>query len=195
LVELLVVIAIICVLIALLFPVVRGAYVSAKTTVCLHDMMQIGMGFNTFFIESGGKFPGNYYGSKPTWYCEVWQNISLTPQTGSIFPYVNDEKVYVCPLDVYGNGRLSYSSPTILRDKPVGAILNRSTAVLLVHEDAMMHIANGHEEGGFSNIDKGSTIHKGKVTVVYVDNHAELIWQEHDFFAKHIYIAPFGQND
>jgi prepilin-type processing-associated H-X9-DG protein len=191
-----VVIAIIMLLVALILPLMKSARIYAQTAVCLSNMHQIGLCFQSYVMENRGALPSNYFGPLPTWYCEVYEDIMRTPQTGSLWPYVEEYRVYVCPLDkTKGNGRLSYSSPAILAIKPYGHIEQPATAIFLVHEAAEQFINNGHREGGFCNIDKGSTVHGGKVTILYGDWHANPVWLDKAFYAKDIYIAPFGWNN
>ncbi|MFC1582642.1 type II secretion system protein [Planctomycetota bacterium] len=194
LVELLVVIAVIMLLVALILPVMTSVRIQAKTAVCLSNMRQVGLGVQAYTLDNRGHLPGNYFVPLPTWYCWTYEDIMQTPQTGSVFPYVNNYKVYVCPLDIKGNGRLSYSSPTILGNKPYGQLKEPAEAIFLIHEAAEQFINNGHREGGFANIDKGSTVHAGKVTLLYCDWHAVTWWQKKDFYAKDIYIEPYGWN-
>jgi prepilin-type N-terminal cleavage/methylation domain-containing protein len=195
LVELLVVIAIIMLLVALILPLMRSARVYAQTAVCLSNMHQLGLCFQSYVMENHGCMPGNYFGPIPTWYCEVWQDINKTPQTGTLWPYVEEYRVYVCPLDKKGNGRLTYSSPTILRNKPYGHIEQPATAIFLVHEMAEEYIATLSKEGGYSGADRASTLHAGKVTVLYGDYHACTEWHDKAFRGWDLFIAPFGWND
>jgi prepilin-type N-terminal cleavage/methylation domain-containing protein/prepilin-type processing-associated H-X9-DG protein len=195
LVELLVVIAIIMLLVALILPLMRSARIYAQTAVCLSNEHQIGLCFQSYVMENRGFMPSNYFGPIPTWYCAVYEDIAQTPQTGTLWPYVEEYRVYVCPLDKKGNGRLSYSSPSFLRNKPYGHVEKPAEAIFLVHESADMYINNGHREGGFSGADKASTLHAGKVTVLFADWHACTQWYDKDFQAWDIYIAPFGWND
>ncbi|MFC1582428.1 prepilin-type N-terminal cleavage/methylation domain-containing protein [Planctomycetota bacterium] len=195
LVELLVVIAIIMLLVALLMPIITSVRIRAKTAVCISNLRQIGVGLQAFTGDHKGQLPGNYFGPIPTWYCEVYENILKTPQTGSIFPYVLEVKVYLCPLDRSGNGRLSYSSPTVLRNKPYGQLEKPAEVMYLLHESAEYHMNNGHLEGGFSNTDKPSTVHGGEGTVLYCDWHASVRTFLPSFMAKNILAEPYGWND
>ncbi|MFC1582430.1 type II secretion system protein [Planctomycetota bacterium] len=195
LIELLVVIAIIMLLVALLMPIVTSVRIRAKTAVCISNLRQLGVGLQVFTGDNKGQLPGNYYGPLPTWYCEVHENIILTPQTGSIFPYVLEAKVYLCPLDQSGNGRLSYSSPTVLRNKPYGQLEDPEKVLYMVHESAKLNMNNGHLEGGFANTDKPSRVHGGESAVLYCDWHASVKKFDPAFSARNILAEPYGWNE
>lgn len=55
--EMLVVLVIILVLLALLFPFVRGVRERARSANCVQNLKQIGIGLNAFIAENNGRFP------------------------------------------------------------------------------------------------------------------------------------------
>jgi prepilin-type N-terminal cleavage/methylation domain-containing protein len=90
LIELLVVIAIIAVLAAILFPVFAAARASARRTVCISNLRQIGLGLHMYYQD---------YDSLPYY---------LSNTNAS---YVKDPRVFLCPSDTKdgqypGNPRL-----------------------------------------------------------------------------------------
>jgi prepilin-type N-terminal cleavage/methylation domain-containing protein len=117
LIELLVVIAIIAILAAILFPVFARAREKANATTCLSNMNQLGKGFTMYIGDWTENFPksgeGNRAAGQP--YTAHWVTagngpacppeqrynsyckLIAIPNTGSIFPYVKDARVYVCP--------------------------------------------------------------------------------------------------
>jgi prepilin-type N-terminal cleavage/methylation domain-containing protein/prepilin-type processing-associated H-X9-DG protein len=89
LIELLVVIAIIAILAAILFPVFARARENARKNSCLSNLKQLGNGMMMYVQDYDECFPGYF----PAW---------PTPGPGSswwegIYPYVKNDKVYVCP--------------------------------------------------------------------------------------------------
>jgi prepilin-type N-terminal cleavage/methylation domain-containing protein len=96
LVELLVVIAIICLLIALLLPVITRMRSWAKRAVCISNLRQIGTATGAYAFDNDRRFPGVYWWqagpnrSYPQWY----SNDDLS----ALYPDYTDElKVFVCP--------------------------------------------------------------------------------------------------
>src|SRR5947209_20532079 len=90
LIELLVVIAIIAVLAAILFPVFAAARGSARRTVCISNLRQIGLGLHMYYQD---------YDSLPYYLSYVNQS------------YVKEPRVFLCPSDTQdgqypGNPRL-----------------------------------------------------------------------------------------
>jgi prepilin-type N-terminal cleavage/methylation domain-containing protein/prepilin-type processing-associated H-X9-DG protein len=97
LIELLVVIAIIAILAAILFPVFAQAREKARSTMCLSNTKQVGLGFMMYFQDydeqgpigyaSGIAWPNNYCGHNPALRC-WWESIT---------PYIKNEGVFTCP--------------------------------------------------------------------------------------------------
>lgn len=92
LIELLVVISIIALLIALLLPALSAARTTARTAVCLSNIRQLGITFNTYALDSEGYFPRRVWKDIPgvdtgyTWPAELWAR-----------GYVKDLRTYSCP--------------------------------------------------------------------------------------------------
>ena len=121
LIELLVVIAIIAVLAAILFPVFARARESARRTNCISNMRQLGMAIQEYVQDYDELLPaatdgGNGAGLDGGWiYYSVFP-ANPTPKAydvtrGSIFPYVKNAQIYICPTD--GQGRASGNSYAI----------------------------------------------------------------------------------
>lgn len=62
LIELLVVIAIIAILAAMLLPALRGARYAARTSACINNHRQIGMGLMLYASDFNGRFPARFPG-------------------------------------------------------------------------------------------------------------------------------------
>jgi prepilin-type N-terminal cleavage/methylation domain-containing protein len=115
LIELLVVIGIISILAALLLPALSGAKERARTTQCLSNLHQIGVGMTICADDSNGLYPesGDLI---------LWDHTDPTTLNYSwlqqIIPYTNNTNVYHCPADrraffSYFNGvRAAYVAST-----------------------------------------------------------------------------------
>jgi len=133
LVELLVVIGIIALLIAILFPALRRAKESANAAQCSSNLRQLMMGFLMFANEHKGHLPGNYWDAQaqqPDPEKRDWllgdnpgqgnpvQQLADGPEKGTIYKYVNNKAVYLCPSTVedsmnagFGsNGKFDYAA-------------------------------------------------------------------------------------
>jgi prepilin-type N-terminal cleavage/methylation domain-containing protein/prepilin-type processing-associated H-X9-DG protein len=150
LIEVLVVVAIIALLVAILLPSLNKAREISRMTVCKSNLRQVILGMGLYSQEmrtlpaTQSTFYLSYvWNSLPTWPClpgYTWEgaksgggypygdsdhsrNIGFVrdvPTTGTIYKYVRQEDVYLCPSDKPGapensvtggggNGRLSYS--------------------------------------------------------------------------------------
>jgi len=111
LLELLVVIAIIGILAALLLPALARAKETAKRVGCLNNQKQLGLGWEMYSGDFGGRMAVNDVEvssgiARSTSNSWVTGNaaVDIDPATitsGSLFPYVKNPDVYKCPAD-YG---------------------------------------------------------------------------------------------
>lgn len=104
LIELLVVISIIGVLLAILLPALAGARAAAKQTDCLSDMRQLALAVNIYANDYKEIFPLPNWGpvaTVPGWLYGPGVNTSNCTsddrKTGSMWSYLEHEKVYRCP--------------------------------------------------------------------------------------------------
>jgi len=82
LVELLVVIGIIAILIGILVPTLNKARKSAKTTVCLSNLRQVGTAWNMYLTDAKGHLP--YYIWSRAHVPDSWENTHSADQVDSI---------------------------------------------------------------------------------------------------------------
>ena len=190
LVELLVVISIIALLIALLLPALRHAKEIVRDMMCKQNLHQIGMGFVTFAEEHNNHLPAVRYPSSNWFTSPAWKDSWMgkpsglaadsaedkylsSPQTGTLFPYVNRSyELYRCPSlesnppviynaarspsELWGsNGRFDYTSfpapsGALLQNVPSGAFWTRGKTrsddlplPLVVEESPRLNLNNG----------------------------------------------------
>jgi len=93
LIELLVVIAIIAILAAILFPVFAQAKLSAKKTVELSNVKQLGLGLIMYSSDNDDFFPIGFKLDDPT----GWAGDALWVQT--TYPYVKNVGIFTSPAD------------------------------------------------------------------------------------------------
>lgn len=203
LIELLVVIAIIAVLAAILFPVFRSAVQSSQTSSCLNNMMQLGRGFRMYMDNWGGRFPGSaamwsFDNNKAAgeWVYYIFPRMDVTK--GSIWPYVKNTKVYICPSDISERKRhfgLSYSMNQYLDGNWYGvteSLVVRPTAtVLLIDEGAGK--PSPIVDGSFGpSVDAPTNIHGDGCNFAYCDGHAK--WIKQHMYKRLLwrYDAQFG---
>jgi prepilin-type N-terminal cleavage/methylation domain-containing protein/prepilin-type processing-associated H-X9-DG protein len=113
LIELLVVIAIIAILAAILFPVFAQAREKARSTSCLSNMKQIGLGYMMYVQDYDERL-------LPEWF--YWEEVAgipaytenpASPSGGycnwgwdaKLQPYVKNRQIFVCPSDGFLSGK------------------------------------------------------------------------------------------
>jgi len=114
LVELLVVIAIIAILIAILLPVLSRVKEQANRVICFNNHRQIMLGLQFYCNDNKGFLPhcnwGEGPGSQafvtgiPGWLYDPWLNqmnykTEKDLQSGAIYRYIRNPKIFRCPLD------------------------------------------------------------------------------------------------
>ena len=129
LVELLVVIAIIAILIAILLPVLRGVKEQANRVICYNNHKQLMTAIQFYCNDNKGYIPhcnwGETPGSQmflakcPGWLFDPWQNIFMFKteqdlQSGAIYKYLRNPKVFRCPLDPPPYDRFIGGKPTVV---------------------------------------------------------------------------------
>jgi prepilin-type N-terminal cleavage/methylation domain-containing protein len=192
LVELLVVIAIIAIMIAMLLPALRKAKEAANATVCKSNLRQIMMGILTFAHDHKNHIPGNKRDTtrrNPDERDWLYGGISCNPpapsdwgkapQSGTLFKYVKNIKVYRCASlenlktgsGIESNGRFDYTMfhtlagamttklPTLARYRNPATGRDVYIALPVIVEEAGYINAGTWHDGGHSHPDKMSTQH------------------------------------
>jgi prepilin-type N-terminal cleavage/methylation domain-containing protein len=203
LIEFLVVIGIISLLIAILLPTLHGAREQARAVACQSNERQLMMAFFMFANEHQNHLPGNYFDSmyqqktdpeKRDWLIGDNPNqgngalqILDAPQNGTVFRYLKDPKVYLCPSYDHGdgfnvgagsNGRFDYAAFIVFS----GAKLNQVRMSARFHytsgpragtydesvftpiiceEEPAGGVNGGNAEGGHCNTDRIGHYHRG----------------------------------
>jgi len=133
LIELLVVIAVIAVLMAILMPALNRAREQGKRTVCMSNLKQLMLAWVLYADDHDQRIvnsctvsgTGGHPSSEPCWlyfYNEPSEQTRIDGvKRGSLFPYVNDLKLYKCPTGIRGevntygivdamNGEMTYQT-------------------------------------------------------------------------------------
>ncbi len=123
-IELLIVVAIIAILAGLLFPVFARAKRSAKQTVCLSNMNQIGSAIVLyegdyddvfpFAVDPSDKWASDIWDQSPQWKAEI---ASMPLMSDALQPYVKSHEIFHCPSDT-GMYYLDSHFPTVLQSAP-----------------------------------------------------------------------------
>jgi prepilin-type N-terminal cleavage/methylation domain-containing protein len=198
LVELLVVIGIIAVLIAILMPSLSRARDQARGVQCSSNMRQLIIAAHMFAQDHKGRLPGNHDDAldgaypnkdpeKRSWLSGDFVNevytLANAPETGTLFRYVKDPRLYLCPSrdqhggktsgGSYTNARFDYSAVKCLQGARLSSVPNqaeyrytgRTTTVSLPTpyfvEETSYRIVSQNIDGGWSNVDEHSDHHRG----------------------------------
>jgi prepilin-type N-terminal cleavage/methylation domain-containing protein/prepilin-type processing-associated H-X9-DG protein len=209
LIELLVVVAIIAVLIAMLLPALSSARESAKGVVCSNNVHQLSVSFVMYANDYNDTWPTSGRmdnGSTPyhdyTNACCGWvPNASIiddkfTVENGSLFPYIKNKNVYLCPSTLAQNEILSYainrniySSNYCAKGRvasfgvvyfPKPSKFERPDHLIILVDEDMGYIDDGYfvpvDSPYFPSfqLDKPSWIHNNSSPFGMADGHAEM---------------------
>ncbi|MEN6545935.1 MAG: DUF1559 domain-containing protein [Armatimonadia bacterium] len=149
LIELLVVIAIIAILAAILFPVFAKAREKARQTSCLNNCKQLGTAIVQYCQDYDERMPKCYTaengaGSAVRWF---WRSDTYP---GSLFPYIKNKQVFVCPSDNPGHYGCN---PTVM---PAGGNPSPSLGMIAKPAETLV-IADATAGGGDPLTGKGGT--------------------------------------
>ena len=196
LIELLVVIAIIAILASILFPVFAKVREKARQITCASNLRQLSMAVTEYTDDYDETFPGAMVGSNSTTFVGGWiyiANYSTTttppttfdPTRGSIYPYVKDTHVYLCPDDtINANYGDSYALNSCLTDHVGNAYANgmllasydyTSTTLLFGEESYYLPTPQGSTDDGYLlvNANPTSTRHTGGSNFSFIDGHVK----------------------
>jgi prepilin-type N-terminal cleavage/methylation domain-containing protein/prepilin-type processing-associated H-X9-DG protein len=192
LIELLVVIAIIAILAAILFPVFAQAREKARQTSCLGNMKQLSTAFHMYLDDNDGTLPaaapfpshdnrGNWVGMT-LWGQAATDKYPMLPEKGSLWPYVRDAAVYLCPSATDPGLRLSYSMNCQLQcaqeSDMMGTKAGMTNLILLLDESQDKIPLN---DGYFCGDDL-SAAHVGGANLGFADGHAK--WMKKSLFQQ-----------
>jgi prepilin-type N-terminal cleavage/methylation domain-containing protein/prepilin-type processing-associated H-X9-DG protein len=207
LIELLVVIAIIAILAAILFPVFAQAREKARATTCLSNNKQLGTAFVMYMQDYDGRLPGGApYTSHPGW--GDWVGMTkwggpctaknpMRPEDGSLFPYVKNTQVYLCPSAAQTKDfRLSYSVNCLLTSPGqqwTEAQMSSSSVgiaglVLLVDESKTL---NDGFFCGSNPADVPEVVHTGGANYLFADGHAKFYRPDSPAVNRKLNPGPF----
>jgi prepilin-type N-terminal cleavage/methylation domain-containing protein/prepilin-type processing-associated H-X9-DG protein len=196
LIELLTVIAIIAILAAILFPVFAKARAKANQTSCLSNVKQLTLGFSMYAQDYDQALPlvwsadggDNQLGG---WmYYSVFGGLTagnFDPSKGSLFPYVKNAQIYVCPEDDTNVGD-SYALNGLLTPGGVGVsvgsglhcgmritrVVRPANTLLLLEENSN---SSGTTDDGYFFVgnDVCNYPHLDSTNVSFVDGHAKSV--------------------
>jgi prepilin-type N-terminal cleavage/methylation domain-containing protein/prepilin-type processing-associated H-X9-DG protein len=219
LIELLVVIAVIATLAALLFPVFAQARESARKTSCLSNQKQLGTAMQMYVQDYDEQLPNAIHGPAGVSLPGGWVYFTAFPtnetarsfdvKQGSLYPYVKNVQIYVCPSDGQGKAAgnsyavnscvFTYGIPLAV-GKSLAAFDNTASWALLTEEA----IGRGDGTGAFlrtNSTDDGylafrlnflSTRHQQGATFLFLDGHSKWHRPEQALTAK---LMTGGEND
>jgi prepilin-type N-terminal cleavage/methylation domain-containing protein/prepilin-type processing-associated H-X9-DG protein len=199
LVELLVVLAIIGILAAILFPVFGRARESGRSAACSSNLKQLGLAFQQYLQDTGGRYPGagqyQKWGNGAHWVSGPNSTdnagagaalakvggandgeatgLSANVEAGSIYKYIGNSKVYICPSLEDGDvKKLTYSMNCAIGGVTESRVKAPSDIVLLMDEEKN---TDGYVYASTSvtSTDALTQIHNGGGNILFCDGHVK----------------------
>ncbi len=179
LIELLVVIAVISLLAALLFSAFARARENARKTSCLSNLKQLGTGVLLYTQDYDELLPCTTGGNPGTNQAGGWifystfgvANGAFDATKGSLFTYVKNRQLYVCPSDSAarrtGN---SYAYNACLAEN-AGTLSGKASWMLLAEEDA----SGSTDDGYMSTLNTWTPRHLGGTNLAFLDGHSKFV--------------------
>ena len=187
LIELLVVIAIIAILAAMLFPAFSRARENARRASCQSNLKQLGIGFAMYTQDYDEKMPGSVIGTAGNGTSGGWiyytgmtngaNTAAFVPAQGSIYSYVKNSQIYVCPDDTVGSANKdSYAINGCIPNKSLSGFDDTALWMLLSEEAT----GGSSTDDGYQQIgDNGfSDRHFSGSDLAFVDGHVKWIKAE-----------------
>ncbi len=176
----------------------------AQEVICKNRQRQVALAFLLFADEHDQYLPGNrsdrdnvgdnawmadwLFGSNPT-------NFDETPQKGTLWPYIGDAEVYLCPSLPFiqlnsregSNGRFDFTAwesftgakvANLPTETVFGGYETLSTP-LVTEEEPAYYMNNSYKDGGHGNWDKTGHWHRGGANHAAVDGSA--MWFQEDW--------------
>ena len=179
LIELLVVIAIIAILASILFPVFAKAREKARQSSCLSNLKQLDMAFMQYSQDYDEQLPRATAGAAsaaPLAPSSSWMSASVAnvwdPKLGSIYPYVKNAQIYLCPSrKSYTPSNCTYSMNSQCSEVSSGSVDDVSGTALLTEADCVDAVTNYNGAGGDGG--NGISIHNDGCNIAFVDGHAK----------------------
>jgi prepilin-type N-terminal cleavage/methylation domain-containing protein len=203
LIELLVVIAIISILASILFPAFAQAREAARKTMCTSNVKQLGLGLGMYAADHDGLYPEHDRSTPDSSYgrgglaVADWSNTPVTNWARSLYPYVKNYQVYVCP----SNKGWAVGADTTTR--PISYVLNgfaagrsqdgspdSSSMSLLYDFRFLSDAARTNPAPGWMAWFWGWTAHDPQFVVLFQDYHAKTVHENK--FGNEIWYNPPG---
>jgi prepilin-type N-terminal cleavage/methylation domain-containing protein/prepilin-type processing-associated H-X9-DG protein len=188
LIELLVVIAIIAILAAILFPVFAKAREKARTTSCLSNLKQLGLGCLMYSQDFDNVLPGPRMGAS----CNEHEGVMWG---SAVFPYVKNTQLFICPSRDLGScpmnfcGNSNASARAVLRASTyaincpgMGSAHGKKESIIFKPSEMFLLGESLRGCGFWRPFDQqplGSCaagkieVHNGGINVAYCDGHAK----------------------
>jgi prepilin-type N-terminal cleavage/methylation domain-containing protein/prepilin-type processing-associated H-X9-DG protein len=206
LIELLVVIAIIAILAAILFPVFSSARKSAYRTGCISNMKQLGLAWMQYEQDYDETLPNVTDGAVAAGRLGGWVYFKVFPanqnpgsydvKLGSLYPYVRNTQVYICPADSEGrqSGNSYSANSCVFNGSAMGfetgkslAAFDNTASFMLLGEEASYSPNQGSDFSATTSTDDGyqlyvfnvfSKRHMEGSDIAFLDGHAKWFKQE-----------------
>ncbi len=192
LIELLVVIGIICILAAMLMPALGKAREKAAQTDCLNNQKQLTLAFFMYISDFTDTSPIILGGTSGVNLENGWIAYDgypvpsagqFIPSKGTLYPYVNTEKPYLCRMDKTAK-RNSFSANCYISEVKTSQINATSETPLLLEEGT----PKTSNDGYFASTDIVINRHTKGANYAFCDGHASFekwttteIWKHTNF--------------